>query len=163
MWCSNYIFHRYWKRYPRLVVISSENDWIKCTSSTQSHDKLLPMLPNSSCAYVRKFFTYFATSKHDCIPYSFFRLLKCAEEHHLPKRLNSEFGGGLKEFVKSEENKFEGFENEIEFFTMQERQWLILRLLESLRFRAGDESSNLKCIEGQVISKLYFLCSRKNV
>lgn len=82
----------------------------------------------------------------------FYRLLKCAEEHHLPKRLNSEYGGGMKEFVSSETNKFEGFENEKEFFTMQERQWLILRLLETMRSCIGDESGNIKFIAGQAIS-----------
>ncbi len=80
-------------------------------------------------------------------------MLKCAEEHHLPKKLNYEYGGGLKEFVKSEQNKFDGFEKEKEFFTMQERQWLILRLLETLRSYAGEESGNVKFIEGQTISK----------
>lgn len=81
-------------------------------------------------------------------------LLKCAEEHHLPKRLNSEYGGGLKEFVRCEENKFEGFENENQFFTMQERQWLILRLLETLRTRSEDEIGNVKFIEGQAIGNV---------
>lgn len=78
-------------------------------------------------------------------------LLKCAEEHHLPKRLNSEYGGGLKEFVRCEENKFEGFENENEFFTMQERQWLILRLLETLRTRSIEEIGSMRFLEGQAI------------
>ena len=79
-------------------------------------------------------------------------LLKCAEEHHLPKRLNSEYGGGLKEFVRSEESKLEGFDNEMEFFTMQERQWLIQRLLETLRAHSCEEIENIKFIEGQAIS-----------
>lgn len=81
--------------------------------------------------------------------------MKCAEEHHLPKRLNSDYGGGLKEFLRSEENKFEGFENEMEFFTMQERQWLILRLLETLRTHSCEEIGNVKFIEGQAISGLF--------
>lgn len=41
----------------------------------------------------------------------------------------------------------------MEFFTMQERQWLILRLLETLRSHTGDEIGNMQFIAGQAISK----------
>lgn len=100
---------------------------------------------------------------NQCFQFSFLQwdshfssLLKCAEEHHLPKRLNSEYGGGLKEFVRCEENKFEGFENENEFFTMQERQWLILRLLETLRTRSIEEIGSMRFLEGQAISNIFY-------
>lgn len=56
--------------------------------------------------------------------------------------------------MRSEESKFEGFDNEMEFFTMQERQWLILRLLETLRTHSCQEIGNVKFIEGQAIGKL---------
>lgn len=78
-------------------------------------------------------------------------LLKAAEEVHLPKSLRKEFGGGLKEFVQQEISYFEGTENEREFFTTQERQWLVLHLLQTLRAVPGDQVGDLKLIEGQAI------------
>jgi len=78
-------------------------------------------------------------------------LLKAAEEVHLPKTLRSEFGGGLKEFVQQEVSYFEGTENEREFFTTQERQWLVLHLLQTLRAGPEDHVGVLKLIEGQAI------------
>ncbi|XP_047117535.1 anoctamin-8 [Schistocerca piceifrons] len=78
-------------------------------------------------------------------------LLKAAEELHLPKTLKSEFGGGLKEFVQQEAACFEGTDNESTFFTTQERQWLVLHLLQTLRAAPGDQLGGLKLIEGQAI------------
>lgn len=81
-------------------------------------------------------------------------LLKAAEEMHLPKTLRSEYGGGLKEFVQQEISYFEGTENEREFFTTQERQWLVLHLLHTLRAGPEDQVAGLKLIEGQAIGML---------
>ncbi|XP_020291493.1 anoctamin-8 isoform X2 [Pseudomyrmex gracilis] len=80
-------------------------------------------------------------------------LLKVAEEVHLPKTLRQEFGGGLKEFVGSEANCFEGSDDEIRFFTTQERQSLVLHLLHTLRAGSHDLHSlpGLKLVEGQAI------------
>ncbi|XP_067003783.2 anoctamin-10 [Anabrus simplex] len=82
-------------------------------------------------------------------PYSV--LLKAAEELHLPKTLRPEYGGGLKEFVQQEASCFEGTENERKFFSTQERQWLVLHLLETLRAGPEDQLGGLKLIEGQAI------------
>lgn len=83
----------------------------------------------------------------------FCSLLKAAEEVHLPKALRQEFGGGLKEFVGSEANCFEGSDDEIRFFTTQERQSLVLHLLHILRAGPHDlhSLSGLKLVEGQAI------------
>jgi anoctamin-8 len=81
-------------------------------------------------------------------------LLKAAEEVHLPKTLRSEYGGGLKEFVQQEVAYFEGTDNEREFFTTQERQWLVLHLLHTLRAGPEDQVAGLKLIEGQAIGML---------
>ncbi|PSN51037.1 hypothetical protein C0J52_15420 [Blattella germanica] len=81
-------------------------------------------------------------------------LLKAAEEVHLPKTLRKEYGGGLKEFVQQEVSYFEGTENEREFFTTQERQWLVLHLLQTLRAGPGDQVGGLKLIEGQAIDEI---------
>ncbi|XP_077271289.1 anoctamin 8 white walker isoform X2 [Temnothorax americanus] len=80
-------------------------------------------------------------------------LLKAAEEVHLPKSLRQEFGGGFKEFVGSEANCFEGSDDEIRFFTTQERQSLVLHLLHTLRAGPQDLHSlpGLKMVEGQAI------------
>jgi len=84
---------------------------------------------------------------------SFRSLLKAAEEVHLPKALRQEFGGGVKEFVGSEANCFEGSDDEIRFFTTQERQSLVLHLLHTLRAGPHDLHSlpGLKLVEGQAI------------
>ncbi|KAG8229744.1 hypothetical protein J437_LFUL007919 [Ladona fulva] len=89
-------------------------------------------------------------------PYSV--LLKVAEEVHLPKKVRSEFGGGLKEFILTEAACFEGMEDENTFFTSQERQYLVLHVLHSLRAVAGDEVGNLRLIEGQSISMEFPKC-----
>lgn len=81
-------------------------------------------------------------------------LLKAAEEVHLPKALRQEFGGGLKEFVGSETNCFEGSDDDIQFFSTQERQSLLLHLLHTLRAGPHDLHSlpgGLKLVEGQAI------------
>jgi len=70
---------------------------------------------------------------------------------HLPKTLRSEHGGGLKEFVQQEISCFEGTENEREFFTTQERQWLVQHLLQTLRAGPEDQVGGVKFIEGQAI------------
>lgn len=87
-------------------------------------------------------------------------LLKAAEEVHLPKTLRSEYGGGLKEFVQQEVSYFEGTDNEREFFTTQERQWLVLHLLHTLRAGPEDQVAGLKLIEGQAIGMLGQACSK---
>lgn len=82
------------------------------------------------------------------------RLMKAAEELHLPKTLKPEYGGGLKEFVQSEHECFENTDEPEHFFTTQERQWLVLHLLQTLRATTGDTLPGLKLIEGQAIGML---------
>lgn len=79
--------------------------------------------------------------------------MKAAEELHLPKVLREEHGGGLKEFVQAEAECFERTDDEDNFFTTQERQWLVLHLLQTLRAAPGDTLPGLKLIEGQAIGK----------
>jgi anoctamin-8 len=74
---------------------------------------------------------------------------------HLPKTVKRELGGGQKEFVLHESHIFEGIEDESSFFSSQERQWLVLNLLQMLRASAGDQVSGLKLIEGQAIGEHY--------
>ncbi|XP_065335769.1 anoctamin-8 isoform X2 [Cloeon dipterum] len=78
-------------------------------------------------------------------------LLKSAEELHLPKKVKGSYGGGQKEFVQHESHIFEGIEESSSFFSSQERQWLVLNLLQMLRATSGDEVAGLRLIEGQAI------------
>lgn len=84
-------------------------------------------------------------------------LLKGAEEYHLPKALKEDKGGGLKEFFVQDFSSYEGSNDEKSFFTTEERQWLVLRLLESIRARSSDLNAvpELNLIEGQPIGKIY--------
>ncbi|XP_030764721.1 anoctamin-8 isoform X2 [Sitophilus oryzae] len=80
-------------------------------------------------------------------------LLKAAEEYHLPKRLKQCKGGGLKEFFVQEFQSYEGSDNEEQFFTTEERQWLVLRLLEGIRAKKEELNTvnNITLLEGQPI------------
>lgn len=86
----------------------------------------------------------------------YFSLLNAAEEYHLPKSLKAIKGGGVKEFYVQDFQSYEGSEDEKNFFTSEERQWLILRLLESIRAKSSDSSAipDLPLLKGQPISKL---------
>ncbi|XP_066152104.1 anoctamin-10 isoform X2 [Euwallacea fornicatus] len=80
-------------------------------------------------------------------------LCRAAEEYHLSKSLKESKGGGLKEFFVHHYDTYEGSENEANFFTTEERQWLVLRLLEGVRAKKEDIGaiSNLRLLEGQPI------------
>jgi hypothetical protein len=68
--------------------------------------------------------------------------------------LKEEHGGGLKEFVQLEIELFEsGEEVDKDFFTTQERQWMVYHLLHTLRATTNDQFGSFKFIEGQAISK----------
>lgn len=62
-------------------------------------------------------------------------------------------GGGLKEFSRQDVQCFEGSDKEQIFFTTEERQWLVLRILESIRAKPSDVNSlpGLDLLEGQPI------------
>lgn len=97
-----------------------------------------------------------------------FRLFIAAEEARLPKRLKSELGGALKEFTTRESNCFaqtpvspiiKDDTNEIStaLFTSQERQWLVLQVLNGLRAGPKDIEAlkgNAVVEEGQSIGKI---------
>ena len=99
--------------------------------------------------------------------FSVCRLLKAAEEVHLPKPLRSELGGGLKEVVQSDIESFDGIDCKESFFSTQERQLLVLHLLQTLRAGSSEAETfqsvtgtgadclaKLKLIEGQAIGKI---------
>lgn len=62
--------------------------------------------------------------------------MSAAQDVYLPKQIVG--GGGLREFRISEMNTFEGIEDHSNFFTMQERQALILYILNTCRVQNCD-------------------------
>lgn len=86
-------------------------------------------------------------------------MLKTAEEYHLSKSLKLSKGGGLKEFFIQDYDMYEGSEDEAHFFTTEERQWLVLRLLEGVRTSKDDLAAvpSLTLLEGQPIGNCVFL------
>ncbi len=75
------------------------------------------------------------------------RLYKAAEEARLPKRLRADLGGALKEFTTRESHCFAQAKDDGSgaLFTSQERQWLVLQVLQGLR--AGP--SDLEALQGK--------------
>ncbi|XP_049318320.1 uncharacterized protein LOC105227099 isoform X2 [Bactrocera dorsalis] len=68
-------------------------------------------------------------------------LFKAAEEARLPKRLRPDLGGALREFTTRESHCFQQLRTEdgsSALFTSQERQWLVLQVLQGLRASQAD-------------------------
>lgn len=76
--------------------------------------------------------------------------MKAAQDVHLPKQIVG--GGGLREFIISEMNTFENIEDNCNFFTMQERQALILYVLNTRRVQNCDWLPEL--VESQPLSNI---------
>lgn len=87
-----------------------------------------------------------------------FSLYKAAEEARLPKRLRSDLGGTLREFTSRESHCFAQSKNQdgsSALFTSQERQWLVLQVLQGLRAGTNDLAAlqgRASVEEGQSIS-----------
>lgn len=90
-----------------------------------------------------------------------FRLFKAAEEARLPKRLRPELGGALREFTTRESHCFSQIKNSdgtLTLFTSQERQWLVLQVLQGLRAGENDLDAlqdSASVAEGQSIGMNY--------
>lgn len=68
-------------------------------------------------------------------------MYKAAEDARLPKRLRADLGGALRDFTTRESHCFAQIKNEdgtTTLFTSQERQWLVLQLLQGLRASQSD-------------------------
>ncbi|NXG64201.1 ANO8 protein, partial [Hemiprocne comata] len=65
-------------------------------------------------------------------------LLRGADEIGLRKPVKAEFGGGMRSFSCEEDYIYENIENELYFFTSQERQNIIRYWLENLRAKQGE-------------------------
>ncbi|XP_048144039.1 anoctamin-8 isoform X2 [Corvus hawaiiensis] len=78
-------------------------------------------------------------------------LLRGADEIGLRKPVKAEFGGGMRSFSCEEDYIYENIENELGFFTSQERQNIIRYWLENLRAKQGESLHNIHFLEGQPI------------
>lgn len=88
-------------------------------------------------------------------------LYKAAEEARLPKRLRRDLGGALREFTTRESHCFAevSAEESTSLFTSQERQWLVLLILQSLRAGKSDLDAlkgKAYVVEGQSIGKTIY-------
>uniref|UniRef100_A0A1I8PCQ7 Anoctamin n=1 Tax=Stomoxys calcitrans TaxID=35570 RepID=A0A1I8PCQ7_STOCA len=75
-------------------------------------------------------------------------LFRAAEEARLPKRLRPDLGGALREFTTRESHCFQQIKSDdgnTALFTSQERQWLVLQVLQGLR--AGQ--SDIEALQGR--------------
>lgn len=88
-------------------------------------------------------------------------LFKAAEEYRLPKRLRSDLGGALRDFTTRESHCFEQIKDadgKISLFTSQERQWLVLQVLQGLRANSSDMAmlqGKAQVDEGQSIGEKF--------
>ncbi|XP_056368356.1 anoctamin-8 isoform X2 [Oenanthe melanoleuca] len=78
-------------------------------------------------------------------------LLRGADEMGLRKPVKAEFGGGMRSFSCEEDYIYENIENELGFFSSQERQNIIRYWLENLRAKQGESLHNIHFLEGQPI------------
>ncbi|XP_046811652.1 mucin-4 [Lucilia cuprina] len=75
-------------------------------------------------------------------------LFRAAEEARLPKRLRPDLGGALREFTTRESHCFQQIKSDdgnTSLFTSQERQWLVLQVLQGLR--AGQ--TDIEALQGR--------------
>nr|XP_006812291.1 PREDICTED: anoctamin-8-like [Saccoglossus kowalevskii] len=89
---------------------------------------------------------------------TFENLMKGAEDLGFRKKVKEEFGGGLKDFSCDEEIIYEGIDNQADFFSSQERQEIVLFMLNNLRAEEGDKLAKLKFVEGQPIGFFGVFC-----
>ncbi|XP_033120637.1 anoctamin-8-like isoform X2 [Anneissia japonica] len=78
-------------------------------------------------------------------------LLKGAENLALRKPIKEEYGGGLKEFTCAEQGIFDGVDNQAEFLRSQERQAIVMNMLQNLRAGENESLGKITFHDGQPI------------
>ncbi|XP_074834626.1 anoctamin-8 isoform X2 [Carettochelys insculpta] len=91
-----------------------------------------------------KVYAFFVTATYES-------LLRGADEIGLRKPVKAEFGGGTRSFSCEEDYIYENIENELFFFSSQERQNIIRYWLENLRAKQGESLHNIHFLEGQPV------------
>ncbi|KAM4708102.1 anoctamin-8 isoform 2-T2 [Discoglossus pictus] len=143
--------HKSWMR-----TVPTENCDVVMTFSDTTDDHTLLWLLNHVRLGIPELIMQIRHHKHTQI-YAFFvtatyeNLLRGAEEMGLRKPVKAEFGGGTRVFSCEEDYIYQNIENELNFFTSQERQSIIRYWMENLRAKHGESLHNIHFLEGQPI------------
>ncbi|XP_069505094.1 anoctamin-8 isoform X2 [Ambystoma mexicanum] len=143
--------HKSWMK-----TVPTENCDVLMTFSDTVDDHTLLWLLNHVRLGIPELIMQIRHHKHTKV-YAFFvtatyeNLLRGAEEIGLRKPVKVEFGGGTRSFSCEEDYIYENIENELHFFTSQERQEIIRYWLENLRAKQGESLHNIYFLEGQPI------------
>ncbi|XP_043577437.1 anoctamin-8 isoform X3 [Chiloscyllium plagiosum] len=143
--------HKSWMK-----TVPTENCDVLMTFPDTTDDHTLLWLLNHIRLGIPELIIQIRHHKHTNV-YAFFmtatyqNLLRGAEETGLRKPVKEEFGGGSRAFSCDEDYIYENIENEIYFFTSQERQSIIRYWLENLRAKQGESLHNIHFLEGQPI------------
>ncbi|KAG8454890.1 hypothetical protein GDO86_001206 [Hymenochirus boettgeri] len=137
-------------------TVPTENCDVVMTFSETIDDHTLLWLLNHVRLGIPELIMQIRHHRHTGI-YAFFvtatyeNLLRGAEEIGLRKPVKSEFGGGTRMFSCEEDYIYHNIENELHFFTSQERQSIIQHWMENLRAKQGEILHNIHFLEGQPI------------
>ncbi|XP_069783985.1 anoctamin-8 [Narcine bancroftii] len=143
--------HKSWMK-----TVPTENCDVLMTFPDTTDDHTLLWLLNHIRLGIPELIIQIRHHKHTSV-YAFFmtatyeNLLRGAEEMGLRKPVKQEFGGGTRVLCCDEDYIYENIENEIYFFTSQERQSIIRHWLDNLRAKQGESLHNIQFLEGQPI------------
>ncbi|NXD70034.1 ANO8 protein, partial [Eolophus roseicapillus] len=143
--------HKAWMK-----TVPTENCDVLMTFPDSTDDHTLLWLLNHIRLGIPELIVQVRHHKHTRV-YAFFvtatyeSLLRGADEIGLRKPVKAEFGGGMRSFSCEEDYIYENIENELYFFTSQERQNIIRYWLENLRAKQGESLHNIHFLEGQPI------------
>ncbi|XP_041086849.1 anoctamin-8-like [Polyodon spathula] len=143
--------HKSWMK-----TVPTENCDVLMTFAESTDDHTLLWLLNHIRLGIPELIIQIRHHKHTRV-HAFFvtatyeNLLRGAEEVGLRKSVKPEFGGGTRNFSCEEDYIYENIENEICFFSSQERQSIIRYWLENLRAKQGESLHNIHFLEGQPI------------
>ncbi|XP_070603651.1 anoctamin-8 isoform X5 [Erythrolamprus reginae] len=139
-----------------MKTVPTENCDVLMTLADTTDDHTLLWLLNHMRLGIPELIIQIRHHKHTRV-YAFFvtatyeSLLRGADEIGLRKPVKAEFGGGMRSFSCEEDYIYENIENELYFFTSQERQNIIRYWLENMRAKQGEVLHNIHFLEGQPI------------
>ncbi|XP_063146775.1 anoctamin-8 isoform X2 [Candoia aspera] len=139
-----------------MKTVPTENCDVLMTLADTTDDHTLLWLLNHIRLGIPELIIQIRHHRHTRV-YAFFvtatyeSLLRGADEIGLRKPVKAEFGGGMRSFSCEEDYIYENIENELYFFTSQERQNIIRYWLENLRAKQGEVLHNIHFLEGQPI------------
>ncbi|XP_064252818.1 LOW QUALITY PROTEIN: anoctamin-8 [Passer domesticus] len=143
--------HKAWMK-----TVPTENCDVLMTFPDSTDDHTLLWLLNHIRLGIPELIVQVRHHRHTRV-YAFFvtatyeSLLRGADEMGLRKPVKAEFGGGMRSFSCDEDYIYENIENELGFFSSQERQSIIRYWLENLRAKQGESLHNIHFLEGQPI------------